>query len=314
MKYRKIGDSELEVSAIALGTWVFGGDCWGEADDSRSVRVVEEAVEKGINIIDTAPIYGGGRSEEVIGKAIRNKRKGLVIATKCGLKQKDASISVDLSADFLREELENSLRRLRVETIDLYQCHWPDPKTPLEETFGQLKKFASEGKIRYIGVSNHEQELLKKVTSIAPVISDQMQYSLLERGIEKGLLPFCAEKNISVLSYGSLGGGILTAKYKDPPQLTKGDVKSFFYKYYREPFWSKAREFISTLEAIAGKHGVPTSHAAVNWVLSHTEVASCIVGCRTPEQLKQNIAASDWRLSEEELERIQNGSDRICAL
>lgn len=311
MQFRKIGNSDLEASTVALGTWVFGGDCWGEVDDGQSVRVVEGAVEKGINIIDTAPIYGSGRSEEIIGRALRNISEKVLVATKCGLEQKGHSIRPNLSSAFIREEIENSLRRLRVETIDLYQCHWPDPNTSVRETFGELKSLVKEGKIRYIGVSNYDRQTLEKALSVAPVVSNQMQYSLFDRDIEKDLIPFCGDKGISILSYGSLGGGILTGKYKTPPELPKGDVKSFFYKYYREPFWSKARELVAVLERIAAKHEVPASHVAVNWVLEHPEVASCIVGCRTSEQLEKNVKASDWGLSDEELALIQSEYDRI---
>jgi len=313
MRYRKIGNSDLEVSTVALGTWVFGGDCWGEADDSMSMRVVEQAIEKGINFIDTAPIYGNGRSEEVIGRAIRKKAGRVVIATKCGLEQKGRSIRVDLSAGFIRKEIENSLRRLGVETVDLYQCHWPDENTPLDETFGELKSLVEEGKVRYIGVSNFSRELLERALLIAPVKSNQMQYSLFDRTIEKDLVPFCEGKGVSILSYGSLGGGILTGKYKAPPNFPKGDVRSFFYQYYREPFWSKAGNFVSVLDGIAGKHKAPVSDVAINWVLSRPGIASCIAGCRTPAQLEQNVKAPDWELSGGELQDIQQAYDRIFA-
>jgi len=305
MRYRKLGNTDLEISAVVLGTWVFGGDCWGAAEDDRSVRVVEEAIDKGINFIDTAPIYGGGRSEEVIGRAIRGKKDRVMIATKCGLQQKGSAIKPNLSSAFIREEIENSLRRLGVERIDLYQCHWPDPNTSIEESFGELMKLREEGKLRYIGISNYGADIMKRVLKICPVASNQVQYSIFDRKIEKDLMPVCEETGVSVLSYGSLGGGILTGKYKEPPQLQKGDVRSFFYKYYREPFWSKARELVSVLEDIAGKRGVPVSHTAINWVLSRAGVAGCIVGCRTGEQLAQNIGAADWELSVEELEAIE---------
>jgi len=311
MKYRKIGDSDLEVSAVCLGTWVFGGDCWGAADDTQSIRVAEEAIEKGINFIDTAPIYGSGRSEEVVGKAMRGKRDRVIVSTKLGLKQEGGSIKSDLSAGFIREEIENSLRRLNVETIDLYQCHWPDADTPLEETFGELKALLEEGKVRYIGVSNFDRELIERVRSIMPVISDQMQYSLFDRAIEKELVPFCKAEGMSILAYGPLGGGILTGKYKAPPVFPKGDVRSFFYKFYREPFWSKARGLVSVLEEIAKKRKIPVSQVAINWVLSREEIASCIVGCRTTEQLAQNIGTADWKLNTEELTKIQEEYEKV---
>ncbi|MGB3057527.1 MAG: aldo/keto reductase, partial [Candidatus Omnitrophota bacterium] len=199
MKYRKIANTDLEVSSICLGTWAFGGDCWGEADDAQSIRVIEEAVDKGINFIDTAPIYGSGRSEEVVGKAIKNKA-GVIIATKCGLEQKGKSIRPNLHADFIRKEAEGSLRRLGVETIDLYQCHWPDPNTSMKETFGEMDKLVREGKIKYIGVSNFEKGVLERSMRAAPIVSDQVEYSLFKRKIEEELMPFCGENKVSVLT------------------------------------------------------------------------------------------------------------------
>lgn len=292
MKYKKIGNSDLEVSVVSLGSWVFGGAEWGEVSDAISISVVEEAVDKGVNLIDTAPVYGSGRSEKVIGRALQSmgSRAGkVIVATKCGLEQKGRSVRPNLSADFIREEVENSLKRLGIDTIDLYQCHWPDTNTHLEETFGTMKQLLEQGKIRYIGVCNFDQELLQKAVSIAPIVSNQVQYSLLERDIEKDLMPFCGKKSISILSYGSLGGGILTGKYKVAPVFSKSDVRSFFYRYYREPFWSKAGEIVSKLESEANKHGQSVSQAAINWVLAKPEVATCIVGCRTVEQLRQNL-------------------------
>ena len=314
MRYRKIANTDLEVSSICLGTWVFGGGPWGEVDDSQSIRVVEEAIEKGVTIIDTAPVYGGGRSEEVVGRAIKGKSGKVAIATKCGLEQKGSSIKPNLSAPFIREELENSLRRLGIETIDLYQCHWPDENTPEEETFSQLSQLIKEGKIKHIGVSNYDNAQLERALNVAPIVSSQVHYSLFKREIEKDFLPFCRKKGVSILSYGSLGGGILTGKYKKPPSFPKGDARSFFYTYYREPFWSKAKALVSVLEEIAEKRKCSVSEVAINWVLSHKEVASCIVGCRTPEQLDQNAPAADWELSEEEQSKIQNEHDKTFSL
>ena len=311
MKYTNIGTSNLEVSSICLGTWVFGGDCWGEVDDAVSARVVEAAIDKGINFIDTAPIYGSGRSEEVIGKAIKGKRDSLVIATKCGLKIKGKGIAVDLSPEFIRLEIENSLRRLRVETIDLYQCHWPDENTPFSETFSELEKLISEGKIKYIGISNFDADQTKRALENSQVITNQVQYSLLDRRIEETLMPVCKEGNVSILPYGALGGGMLTGKHKEPPEIKKGDVKDFFYKYYKEPYWSKARQLVSFLEEVAKEHNASASEVAINWMLSHELVPSCIAGCRTPSQLDQNIKAADWELTEGDLNKIQSEYERI---
>jgi aryl-alcohol dehydrogenase-like predicted oxidoreductase len=313
MKYKKLGDTGFEVSEICLGTWVFGGDCWGEVDDKVSQRVVEEAVESGVNFIDTAPIYGSGRSEEVIGRAIKGKREGLVIATKCGLKIKDGALAVDLSPAFIRKDLENSLRRLGVETIDLYQCHWPSDTTPYKETFDELNKFVREGKIRHIGVSNFDKKQTAKAMEYAKIETNQVQYSLLDRRIESELMPFCEEKGISILPYGPLGGGILTGKYNDPPEIKKGDVKDFFYQFYKEPNWSKAKKMVSVLKEIADERGAQVSHVAIKWVLARAIVPSCIVGCRTSDQLKDNVSAVELELSTQELDLIQAEYERIFA-
>ncbi|MDP8299275.1 MAG: aldo/keto reductase [Candidatus Tantalella remota] len=304
MKYRKLGNTDMEVSAVCLGSWVFGGDCWGDVEDLQSVQVVKEAIENGINFIDTAPVYGSGRSEKVIGRVLSKADEKIFVATKCGLEIEGKAIRPNLTKEFIREEIENSLKRLNVETVDLYQCHWPDPNTPMEESFGELNALVGEGKIKHIGVSNFSEEQLAEALTFSNVVSNQVQYSLLDREIEEDLIPFCGEKGVSILSYGPLGGGILTGKYKELPQVSKGDVKSFFYKFYREPFWSQARGLVDVLDDIADEHGVPTSQVAMNWVLSRSEVGSCIVGCRSSDQLKSNIAASDWELSTEELERI----------
>ena len=313
MRYKTLPNTELEVSEVGLGTWVFGGDCWQEADDAVSVSVVEEAIDKGMTFIDTAPIYGSGRSETVIGKALKGKRDQAVVATKCGIYAKGKGIAIDLSAGAIRQEIEDSLRRLGIETIDLYQCHWPDEKTPMEESFGELNKLVEEGKIRYIGISNFDKVQTEKALSLAPVVTNQVQYSLFDRTIEEGLLPICEENKVSIISYGSLGGGILSGKYKEPPMLQKGDVRSFFYRFYKEPFWSKGKELVSVLEDIAKKRNVRVSEVAINWVLSNEGVGVCLAGCRTPEQVDMNIRAGNWQLSSEELGLISKEYSRIFA-
>ena len=312
MRHRKIGNSELNGSVVSLGTWVFGGDCWGEACDETSIMAVKTAVESGMNLIDTAPIYGGGRSEEVIGKAVKDlKREDFIIATKCGLEQVGHSIRPNLTPSFIREEIENSLKRLNVDAIDLYQCHWPDPNTPYEESFNELNKLVEEGKIRYIGVSNFTVEQIKQASEFSCIVSNQLQYSLFDRSVEQEMIPYCEKNNISILSYGSLGGGILSGKYTEPPQLSKGDVRAFFYKFYKEPFWSKGRELVSLLEEIASEREVPVSNVAINWVLSCEQVSSCITGCRNSTQLGKNISAGEWVLTSEEKEMIQLKYDTL---
>lgn len=305
MEYGKIEKAQANVSIVGLGSWVFGGGEWGEVDDNMSIRVVEEAVDNGINFIDTAPIYGFGRAEQVVGRALRGKRHKVVLATKCGLERKGKTIRPNLSPGFIREEIENSLRRLRVDYIDLYQCHWPDINTSLLDTFGELNNLVKEGKVRHIGVCNFEYEFLNQSCKIAPIVSNQVEYSILNRGIEMNLLPFCRENKIAVFSYGSLAGGILTGKYQEPPVLSKGDVRSFFYKYYSQRFWEEtAKNTLDKLKKAADKHKSSISQVSINWVLSHPEITSCLVGCRTPLQLKENISAAEWKLTKEEAQNL----------
>lgn len=311
MKYRRLGKTGIDVSEICLGTWVFGGDLWGEVDDKVSESVVSLAIEKGINFIDTAPIYGAGRSESVIGRAIKGKRDNVVIATKCGLKVKGHGIEVDLSAGFIREDIENSLKRLDTDTIDLYQCHWPDNKTPFDETFNELNKLVREGKVKHIGISNFDPRQTIAASERADIISNQVQYSLLDRRVEAELFPVLGEKKISVLPYGVLGGGILTGKYRTPPEIKPGEVKDFFYKFYKEPEWSRTMKLVSVMDRIAEKHDASDSHVAINWMLSHEEVASCIVGCRTPQQLDENLKALEWELSKPDAEKLDLVSKTI---
>src|SRR3989304_5656866 len=178
MRYKLLGSSALRVSVVGLGTWVMGGENWGKADDAKSIATIQKAIDSGINLIDTAPAYGNGHAEEIVGKAIKGKRSKVIIATKCGIDRR-SGFEFNLKPEFIRIELENSLKRLNIDVIDLYQCHWPDPSTPVEDSMNELIKMQSQGKIRYIGVSNFDIPLLEKALDTAPVVSIQTHYSLL---------------------------------------------------------------------------------------------------------------------------------------
>lgn len=311
MRYRKLGKDGPEVSVVSLGTWAIGGTHWGEVDDGESIEAIRSAVDAGVNLIDTAPVYGNGHSEEVVGKALKEIRDGVYIATKCGVHTKGDDFYFDLSPAEVRKEAEASLRRLGVERIDLYQCHWPDKKTPIEATMEEMLRLREEEKIRYIGVSNFEEELLDKALAVAPVVSLQPHYSLLERKIEEGTLPYCREHDIGVMAYGPLGSGILTGKYRERPTFEEKDARSFFYPFFKEPLWSKARELVDVLRGIAEERGRPVSHVAINWVVRQAGVTTAIVGARNPSQAEMNAAAADWELSAVELERIESALNRI---
>ncbi|MFQ7281998.1 MAG: aldo/keto reductase [Christensenellales bacterium] len=304
MKFRKLGQSDLNCSVIGLGTWGMAGSFWGKVDDDQSIATIRAGLEAGINLIDTAPVYGDGHSEEVVGRALEGlKREDIVLATKCG--------RFTCETEKIRQELETSLKRLKTDYIDLYQVHWPDDKVPFEETFGELENMRKQGKIRYIGVSNFSVEQTEEASKYCQIVSTQPQYSLLVRDIEKDILPYCVEKNIGILSYGSIGAGALTGKFKEKPVFKEDDERASFYTFFQEQNWPKTKQMIDTLEEIAASHGKPTVHAAINWVLKQKGISVALVGARTPEQVRINAQAADWELTDEENAKILQAYDRI---
>ena len=303
MKFRKLGQSDLNCSVIGLGTWGMAGSFWGKVDDDQSIATIRAGLEAGINLIDTAPVYGDGHSEEVVGKALEGlKREDIVLATKCG--------RFTCETEKIRQELETSLKRLKTDYIDLYQVHWPDDKVPFEETFGELENMRKQGKIRYIGVSNFSVEQTEEASKYCQIVSTQPQYSLLVRDIEKDILPYCVEKNIGILSYGSIGAGALTGKFKEKPVFKEDDERASFYTFFQEQNWP-TKQMIDTLEEIASSHGKPTVHAAINWVLKQKGISVALVGARTPEQVRMNAQAADWELTDEENAKILQAYDKI---
>lgn len=305
MEYRRLGKSELNVSVIGLGTWPLGEINWGHISESDAIATTQKAIDGGINLIDTAPVYGDGRSEEIVGKAIKGRRQQLVIATKCGVRMKGIDLINDLKPKSIRKEVEISLKRLDTDVIDLYQCHWPDPNTPIEDTMAEMAKMKAEGKIRYIGVSNFDAALLKRAKKVIPIASNQVQYSLLNRAIENELIPFCQEQDIGILAYGPMGGGILTGKYKEKPKFEKGDARTFMYNYYEEPMWSKVQALLKAMEQIAERHDKPVNQVAINWARQQPGITSALVGARSPQQAEANAAAGAWQLSTEEMASLR---------
>ena len=311
MEYRQLGKSELNISVIGLGTWALGGTDWGRrTDEGEAIAAIQKSVDLGINLIDTAPFYGNGRSEEIVGKAIKARRQRVIIATKCGFRLRLFRPVNNLKPKSIRKELENSLRRLGTDVIDLYQCHWPDPNTPIEDTMGEMLKMKAEGKIRYIGVSNFDTALLQRAQKAAPIVSNQVPYSLLNREIERELIPFCQEQGVGILAYGPLGGGILTGKYKEKPVFNTGDARSFFYTYYEEPYWSRVQTLLKDLEQVSKRYGKPISQAAINWARQQPGISTVLVGARSPKQAEANAAAGTWQLSAEDLASIKKALSR----
>lgn len=307
MKYTRIPAVDINVSQIILGTWVFSGTNWGGSDENDCIAAVHAAIDHGVTTIDTAPIYGYGLAETLVGKAIKGRRSQLIIATKCGLSGRGKGIHCDLKPQTILKEIDESLKRLQTDYIDIYQCHWPDPNTPLADTLKCLKSLQDLGKIRCIGVSNFNLPLLREAVAIGCVATLQSPLSMLDRALNQEIVPFCQQNDIGVFAYGSLGGGILTGKYEQSKVFTKDDARSFFYKFYAGEKFTQIRGFLDQLKSLKR----PLNQVAINWVRQQEGVSSAIVGSRNAEQIIQNITAVDWDLSTEKLAMITRGFEEF---
>ena len=303
----------LEISKIILGTWAIGGSSWGGTNEKEAADAIEACFETGVTTIDTAPAYGNGKAEEIICKALKGRREKIIIATKCGLDM-EAKAAKNLSPAFIEKDLNNSLRRLETDYIDLYQCHWPDSNVPISETMGALMKLKQDGKILNIGVCNFNASQIEEAAKHAPLFSYQPQYSLLERGIDKGELPLCAQKGIKVITYGSLGAGLLSGKYSAPPVFEKSDARSFFYRFFKEKYWNDVNRLIEELRIIAREKESQPGHIALAWTLSRPGVSAVIAGARNTEQLLDNVKALSVKLSPDEMERLDKISAHVCEI
>jgi aryl-alcohol dehydrogenase-like predicted oxidoreductase len=312
MKYRHLGNSNLKVSAVGLGTWAYGNDTFGKVDDQQSIKAIRAAVDSGINLIDTAPAYGDGHAEKVVGKAIEGIRDKVVIASKCGTHRDGAKYVRDLSAQRIRKEIEDSLRRLNIEQIDLYQIHWPDPDTPLEESVEELLKLKREGKFKYLAVCNFGVELMKEISEMTDIISLQPQYSLLKRDIENKIMPYLLDNDLGTLSYGTLGGGILSGKYEARPQFDdEKDNRAGFYPFFKKENWPQTQSLIILLKEIAEKHNQTPAQIAINWSINRPGITTALVGAKNEKQARENAAASNFELSEEEMNVLTKKSEKV---
>jgi aryl-alcohol dehydrogenase-like predicted oxidoreductase len=314
MKYRYLGNSNLKVSAVGLGTWAYGNDTFGQVDDQQSIKAIRAAVDSGITLIDTAPAYGDGHAEEVVGQAIEGIRDKVVIATKCGNHRDGPEYIRDLSPKRLRKEIDDSLRRLNVEQIDLYQIHWPDPNTPLEKSVEELLKIKKQGKFKYLAVCNFGVDLMDQISEMTDIISLQPQYSLLQRDIEAEILPYLIENKLGSLSYGTLGGGILSGKYKERPEFDQEkENRSRFYPFFRKENWPQTQSLISLLQEIAEAHNQTPAQTAINWAINRPGITAALVGAKNEKQARENAAAADFELSEAEMLALTEESDQVIA-
>jgi len=306
MKYRKLGNSGIDVSVVGHGTWPMGNDFFGDVDESAAIKAIHASLDNGVNLIDTAAAYGeDGASEKVVAKAIKGRRNKVVLATKVGVLRFFGQNYVKcLDPNVMRIELEMSLKRLETDFIDLYQIHWPDANHGIEPGLRELVKMKNEGKIRAIGVSNFTPAQIQTAIDIADIASVQPPLSLLDRrSLEDGVISLCVDKGMGVLSYGSIGGGILAGKVEALP-IAGNELRAAFYAYYAEPMLSKCRELVAFLQKIADKRGVHVVEVSINWVLAQRGVTSALIGATTPEKAIKNVKAADWELTTDELNSI----------
>ncbi len=310
MQTRKLGCTDLELTTVGLGTWAMGGPWefgWGPQDDDEAIAAILAGLEAGINWIDTAPAYGLGHSEELVKQALEQVSDIPLIATKCGIlwNEKKEKLTC-LKRQSIRDECNASLKRLGVETIDLYQMHWPDPDEDMEEAWEEMTRLHEEGKARYIGVSNFSVEQVKRAQKIHPVASLQPPYSMLHRKAEDELLDYCAQNNIGVVAYSPMQRGLLTGKFSAErlAALAPDDHRKR-HRDFQEPQLSATLELVEGLKRIAERNGRTCAQLALSWVLRRPEVTAAIAGARRPEQIVETAPASDWKLSEEDIEEIE---------
>ncbi|MDR1251800.1 MAG: aldo/keto reductase [Treponema sp.] len=314
MKYRKFGDSGIDVSVVGLGTWPMGNDFFGEVDESAGISVIQKALDTGINLIDTSPAYGQAYEAEItVGKAIKDRRDKAIISTKFGVHRVLGTDGYAIPGEYTRclspsvasAELENSLKRLGTDYIDIYFIHWPDLNFGNDGALELLAKWKKEGKIRSGGVSNFSIDQIKNAVAKGEISGIQPQLSLLAQGsVKDGTIPFAAKHNLGILTYGSLGGGILTGAFKEPPKTTGKEQRSFFYDSFTQTKWEKCNKVVDTLREAAAGRGVSVAEVSINWVLAQEGVTSALIGTTKPENLVKNAMAADWELSADEVAKI----------
>ena len=311
MQKRRLGNSDLEITPIGIGAFAMGGAgwqfAWGPQDDNDSIAAIQKAVDRGLNWIDTAAVYGLGHAEVVVARALKGRSNRPYVFTKCGrIWDEKGEIAKSLKRDSIRRECEASLKRLEVDSIDLYQIHWPEPDSDIEEGWAACAELQKEGKVRWIAVSNFSPAQMDRAAKIAPITSLQPPYSMLTRDIEAEILPYCAAHNIGTLIYSPMKNGLLSGR------MTRERVAAFpqddFRRaraHFQEPELTRNLNLVEVLRAIGARYGRTPGEVAISWTLRRPEVTAAIVGLRSAAQVDGIIGSADFRLNNEEIAKIE---------
>lgn len=312
MRYKHVGNAGIDISALAVGTWAIGGQQWGDVNEKDSIDAIRAMIDGGVNLVDTAPIYGNGHSEEVVGKALENGyREKVFLATKFSISNdENGAVINNGSYENAIWECEQSLKRLNTDHIDIYIMHWPDPATPVEVTMRALVDLKKSGKIRFIGVSNFDRNLIEEAQKVVRIDFLQPPYSMVEES-QKELLAWCETQGIGTMTYGSLGAGILTGAIRELPDWDENDFRYTFYDYFKNPKFSKIMELLKVMDKIAQVRNKPLAQIAINWSTQKSYVSTAICGVRDPQQAYENCATFDWELTGEEMELIDSEIERL---
>jgi aryl-alcohol dehydrogenase-like predicted oxidoreductase len=325
MELRKLGKSDVKVTPMAFGAWAIGGWMWGGSEEKEAINAIHAAYDAGITTIDTAPVYGFGKSEELVGRAMKDKpRDSYQLLTKFGMNwvTEEGEYFFDskdndgrpfkmykwASKKRVMQECEDSLRRLKTGYIDLYQIHWPDNSTPLGETFEAVQQLMEQGKVRAAGVCNYNVELVEEALKTIQLVSNQVPYSLINRSIEKNVLPQALEKGLSIIPYSPLQRGLLTGKIKPGHKFTEGDTREG-NRFYTAENISRTNALLEKIKPIAEEHNASVAQVVINWTINRPGIGTVLVGARNAEQVKTNRGALDFNLNSDEMRRITELAD-----
>ena len=319
MKYNQLADTDIKISAITFGAWAIGGWMWGGADKQDALAAINKALDLGITSIDTAPVYGQGVSEEIVGEALKGKRHQAQILTKYGMRWdidrpgdfmaskdnngRDLKIYKYAGKESVIEECERSLKRLKTDYIDLYQIHWPDVSTPINETMEAVEMLLQQGKIRASGVCNYSADQMRTAEQIVKQVTNQVPYSMVERKIEKDVVPYCVEHGKGILAYSPLQRGILTGKITDDYQFEEGDHRPNTL-HFKPQNRKTINAFLQQIKPIADGYGISLTQLVINWTIQQPAIVAALVGARNPQQVAENAKAADFMLSADEITQI----------